>query len=98
MGALARTATLEWAHVNQFFFSSTDGRDSEKSLYTGGGDMGEFVQSLIAYQGDGRHAGPGRRVGSVFQVPQDHVQGEVLLRDGREGLLQARRVHWVPQP
>merc|ERR1711998_263038 len=47
--ALARTATLEWAHVNQFFFSSTDGRDSEKSLYTGGGDMGEFVQSLIAY-------------------------------------------------
>merc|ERR1711871_94373 len=47
--ALARTATLEWAHVNQFFFSSTDGRDSEKSLYMGGGDMGEFVQSLIAY-------------------------------------------------
>merc|ERR1711988_2001804 len=47
--ALARTATLEWAHVNQFFFSSTDGRDSEKSLYTGGGDMGEFIQSLISY-------------------------------------------------
>merc|ERR1719265_483326 len=47
--ALARTATLEWAHVNQFFFSSTDGRDDEKSLFTGGGDMGEFVQALIAY-------------------------------------------------
>merc|ERR1711998_695289 len=47
--ALARTATLEWAHVNQFFFSSTDGRDDEKSLYTGGGDMGEFIQSLISY-------------------------------------------------
>jgi hypothetical protein len=47
--ALARTATLEWAHVNQFFFSSTDGRDDEKSLFTGGGDMGEFIQALVAY-------------------------------------------------
>jgi len=47
--ALARTATLEWAHVNQFFFASTDGRNDEKNLLTGGGDMGEFIQGLIAY-------------------------------------------------
>merc|ERR1711991_278471 len=47
--ALSRTATLEWAHVNQFFFASTDGRNDEKNLLTGGGDMGEFIQGLIAY-------------------------------------------------
>merc|ERR1712146_254509 len=46
--ALARTATLEWAHVNQFFFAS-DGRNDEKNLLTGGGDMVEFIQGLIAY-------------------------------------------------
>merc|ERR1712054_597016 len=39
--ALSRTATLEWAHVNQFFFASADGRNDEKILGTGGGDMGE---------------------------------------------------------
>jgi len=46
---LSQTATLEWAHVNQFFFSSLDGRNAEKNLGTGGGDMGEFIQALEAY-------------------------------------------------
>jgi len=46
---LSQTATLEWAHVNQFFFASFDGRNDEKNLGTGGGDLGEFVQSLQAF-------------------------------------------------
>jgi hypothetical protein len=46
---LSQTATLEWAHVNQFFFSSLDGRNTEKNLGTGGGDMGEFIQALESY-------------------------------------------------
>lgn len=45
---LAQTATLEWAHVNQFHFSSLDGRNDEKNLGTGGGDLGEFIQGLYA--------------------------------------------------
>jgi len=47
--SLSQTATLEWAHVNQFFFASVDGRNDEKSLSTGGGDLGEFIQALDAY-------------------------------------------------
>jgi len=47
--ALSQTATLEWAHVNQFFFSSLDGRNDEKILGAAGGDMGEFIQVLEAY-------------------------------------------------
>jgi hypothetical protein len=46
---LSQTATLEWAHVNQFFFSSFDGRNDEKNLGTGGGDLGEFIQALQSY-------------------------------------------------
>lgn len=46
---LSQTASLEWAHVNQFFFSSFDGRNDEKNLGTGGGDLGEFIQALQAY-------------------------------------------------
>jgi hypothetical protein len=47
--ALAQTASLEWAHVNQFFFSSLDGRNDEKILGTAGGDMGEFIQALESF-------------------------------------------------
>jgi len=46
---LSQTATLEWAHVNQFFFSSLDGRNDEKILGAAGGDMGEFIHALEAY-------------------------------------------------
>lgn len=46
---LSQTATLEWAHVNQFFFAALDGRNDEKILGAAGGDMGEFIQSLEAY-------------------------------------------------
>lgn len=46
---LSQTSTLEWAHVPQFFFASLDGRNDEKNLGTGGGDMGEFMQALHAY-------------------------------------------------
>jgi len=46
---LSQTATLEWAHVNQFFFSSLDGRNGEKILGAAGGDMGEFIHSLESY-------------------------------------------------
>jgi hypothetical protein len=47
--SLSQTATLEWAHVNQFFFSSIDGRNNEKILGAAGGDMGEFIHALEAY-------------------------------------------------
>lgn len=46
---LGQTATIEWAHVNQFFFASLDGRNEEKNLGTGGGDLGEFIQALESY-------------------------------------------------
>jgi hypothetical protein len=46
---LSQTATLEWAHVNQFFFSSLDGRNDEKILGAAGGDIGEFIHGIEAY-------------------------------------------------
>jgi len=47
--SLSQTATLEWAHVNQFFFSSLDGRNDEKILGAAGGDVGEFIHALESY-------------------------------------------------
>jgi hypothetical protein len=46
---LSQTATLEWAHVNQFYFSSLDGRNDEKILGAAGGDLGEFIHALESY-------------------------------------------------
>merc|ERR1719183_747414 len=42
--------TLEWAHVGQHFFSDVDGRSEEKIMGTPGGDMGEFIQAMNAYE------------------------------------------------
>jgi len=42
-------ASVEWAHVMQASFSSMDGRNEEKLLSTPGGDMGEFIQAIAAY-------------------------------------------------
>lgn len=47
--AFQSVATLEWAHAPQMSFSATDGRNDEKVLATPGGDMGEFIQALMAY-------------------------------------------------
>jgi hypothetical protein len=48
-GAFQSVATLEWAHAPQMSFSALDGRISEKVLGTPGGDMGEFIQAIMAY-------------------------------------------------
>jgi len=42
--------TLEWAHVSQHYFSDVDGRAEEKILGTPGGDMGEFILALAAFE------------------------------------------------
>jgi len=42
-------ASLEWAHVLQTSFSAMDGRNAEKVLSTPGGDMGEFIQVIAAF-------------------------------------------------
>jgi len=47
--AFQQVATLEWAHAPQMSFSSMDGRNPEKVLATPGGDMGEFIQAIMAY-------------------------------------------------
>lgn len=48
--AFANVATLEWAHIPQMFFGAMDGRNDEKVLSTPGGDMGEFLFALHAFQ------------------------------------------------
>jgi len=48
-GSFAQVATLEWAHVAQSSFASMDGRNDEKVLSTPGGDMGEFIQAIAAF-------------------------------------------------
>lgn len=47
--AFQQVATLEWAHALQMSFSPMDGRNPEKVLATPGGDMGEFIQAIMAY-------------------------------------------------
>jgi len=42
-------ASLEWSHVMQSSFSAMDGRNTEKVLSTPGGDMGEFIQAIAAF-------------------------------------------------
>jgi len=42
--------TLEWAHIGQHFFSDIDGRSEEKVMGTPGGDLGEFILAMSAYE------------------------------------------------
>jgi len=41
---------IEWAHVLQIFFASTDPRGQERELGTLGGDLGEFLLVLAAIE------------------------------------------------
>jgi len=52
---------IEWAHVLQMFFSSTDPRGQERQLGTLGGDLGEFLLVLAAIEA---------QTGQTFSAPQ----------------------------
>jgi hypothetical protein len=51
---LGEPSNIEWAHVMQKFFSSTDPRGQERQMGTLGGDLGEFLIVLAAIE---KHAG-----------------------------------------
>jgi len=43
---------IEWAHVMQMYFASTDPRGQERELATLGGDLGEFLMVLAAVEAE----------------------------------------------
>jgi hypothetical protein len=47
---LGEPSNIEWAHVMQQFFESTDSRGQERQLGTIGGDLGQFLIVLQAYE------------------------------------------------
>jgi hypothetical protein len=47
---LGEVTNIEWAHVMQHFFASTDSRAQERQLGTLGGDLGEFLTVLAAIE------------------------------------------------
>jgi len=47
---LGEPSNIEWAHVMQQFFQSTDPRGQDRQLGTVGGDLGEFLTVLNAIE------------------------------------------------
>jgi hypothetical protein len=47
---LGEPTNIEWAHVMQMYFGSTDPRGQERQLGTLGGDLGEFLLVLAAIE------------------------------------------------
>jgi hypothetical protein len=52
---------IEWAHVMQMYFGSTDPRGQDRQLGTLGGDLGEFLIVMAAAE---------EKLGSPFTAPQ----------------------------
>jgi len=47
---MGEPSNIEWAHVMQHFFASTDSRGQDRQLGTLGGDLGEFLLVLAALE------------------------------------------------
>jgi hypothetical protein len=59
---------IEWAHVMQMFFASTDPRGQERQLGTLGGDLGEFLIVLAAIEAETSQSFSGAQVLHRFKT------------------------------